>query len=121
MRVRNTSIEAYNIIKDNGLLSRLRFQVYDYVFHHGPSSIRDAARHFKNQYSNSLSTRFSELRDLGLLDEIGEKQDPQSLKRVIIWDVTDKLPIKTEKAIRSKCNACGGSGYISEQQLRFRL
>jgi uncharacterized protein YwgA len=116
---RETSIEAYHQIKDEGILSKLRWQIYEYVFKNGPVSIRDAARHFKGQYSNSLSTRFSELRDMGVFKEVGKKIDEQTGRSVLIWDVTKKLPIKLEKKTEQCCPTCKGTGKITSQQARL--
>jgi len=38
---RDTSIEAYRTIKANGLLSKRRLQVYEYLFNHGPATAKE--------------------------------------------------------------------------------
>jgi predicted transcriptional regulator len=114
--IRETSIETYRSIKEDGTLGRLKFQIYEFLFNHGPASIRDAARHFKGQYSNSLSTRFSELRNVGVVREVGSTTDPVTGRRVILWDVTKNLPVKLEKVTSHKCPTCSGTGQITESQ-----
>lgn len=96
---RETSVEAYNTIRQNGLLSQRRWQVYDFVYQNGPCAARDATKSLMNQglNSGSISTRFSELKEMGLLIEVGEKVDDETKMRVILWDVTDKLPTKLSK------------------------
>lgn len=94
MSVRRTSVETYRKIEADGLLSHRRLQVYQYVFEHGPCSARQChvalARHGSN--SSSFISRFSELREIGVLAEVGETVDPETEQRVILWDVTENLP-----------------------------
>lgn len=95
---RKTSIEAYNTIKQNGLLSQRRFEVYDFVFHNGPVTAKQVWKTINpNVATGGITTRLSELRDLGLIDEVGLRIDETTGMNVTLWDVTGKLPIKPEK------------------------
>lgn len=100
---RKTSIEAYKQIRDSGLLSERRFEVYDVVFRHGPLTANEAFKILydndmgaKNAASNSAA-RFSELRDVGVLYEVGERKCGVTGMKVIVWDVTDQLPKAPDK------------------------
>ena len=100
---RQTSIEAFNKIKKKGLLKRLRWDVYKVLFDHGPLTSNElAVRYFSPLQYQSLSSRFSELRDMGVIQEIGKKKDDYTKMKVILWDVTNKLPIKINKKISKK-------------------
>lgn len=91
MSVRETSIEVYHQIRDEGLLSAMRFAVYDAVFRYGPCTCSELCDRMKMLPSNA-SPRLTELRDLGVVKELGTAPCPITGREVILWDVTDKLP-----------------------------
>lgn len=100
---RETGIQAYRIIKENGLLSRRRFEVYDAVVKIGPATtnevfvfLRGMGDGAKNPTSNSAS-RFSELRDQGVIQEVGIRKCSVTGMDVIVWDVVDRLPVRIRK------------------------
>lgn len=121
--MRQTSVEAFHTIRDNGLLSKRRWQVYEYVYTFGPCSAGDAVQALSKTGigHSSVTPRFAELQELGLFTDVGTKKDPKTQQTVIVWDVTDKLPLKFEKPQKEKCNACNGKGYIISQQAKFNL
>lgn len=123
--VRKTSIEAYHKIKDGGLLSERRWQVYACVFEHGPMTSAEAFRIINgyNPIKNITQSRarFTELREMGVFAEVGEKICSVTNHKAILWDVTDKLPVKFEKPEREQCKTCGGRGYIEHTQAKFNL
>lgn len=43
---RQTSISVYNEIRENGLLSRMRWAVYDKLFQYGPATASELAKRF---------------------------------------------------------------------------
>jgi len=101
--VRKTSIAAFNNIKENGLLSERRFQVYNSLFDCGPATGGEVFEKMREKYgvlipvnSNTI-TRLGELRELGVAEELGERVCSISGQNVILWDVTDRLPVKYEK------------------------
>lgn len=100
--VRQTSMEAYQTIKESGLLSNRRFQVYDVLFNNGPLTGAQVATIMKGTYgihsqSETIRNRLTELRDMGCIQECGEAVDQYTNMKVILWDVTDKLPMKLQK------------------------
>lgn len=124
--VRETSIEAYNKIKDNGLLSKRRFQVYDILFEFGPMTANECFLKMKEYYAvmgvitnSNTTTRLGELRDLGVARELGKRICSVSGNKVILWDVTDGLPVKFEKATKVLCSACKGKGFFESQQSKL--
>lgn len=96
---RETSIEAYNHIKNNGLLSKRKMQVYDYLYKNGPATGMDVTDALSNGKDHgSYSTRLSELREAGVVKECGKVKSNHSTHEVILWDVTSKKdPIKPVK------------------------
>ncbi len=121
--IRQTSIEAYNTIKDNGLLSERRWQVYNVLFHHGPLTATQIASKIPGIKSasvgNNSHARLGELRQMGCVVETGYVECPLSGMTVIRWDVTDKVPVKFERPSRVKCTHCSGKGYIETQQTKL--
>lgn len=110
--IRETSIEAYNEIKENGLLTKLRFQVYDWLFRNGASTQSEICNYgFPNTRMDSIKPRIAELNRLGVVSSVGERKCKVTGRNVMIWDITKKLPIKLDKQKREKCKHCNGSGY----------
>lgn len=99
MMVRQTSKAAYNAIRTNGLLSKRRWQVYDFVYHHGPCTAKEVTSALRkgDEDSGGYNTRLSELRDAGVVVEVGTRKCASSGHTVILWDVTDSLPVKVKR------------------------
>jgi len=96
---RRTSIEAYERVKESGVLSRRRFQTYDILFKHGPltgSEVSAACGIY------GLWKRCSELLAFGLVEVVGEKKCQFSGMTVSLWDVTDRAPVEMFKRVTSK-------------------
>lgn len=126
--IRETSIEAYNEIKANGILTKMKFETYRLLFRYGPMTANQLMAKAKllapyktHQSIESLGRRLSELRDQGAVKELGKIVCPISGHKCIQWDVTSRIPVKLEKPQKEKCKACGGKGYLITQQLKFNL
>lgn len=93
-KTRQTSIDCYNKIKENGLLSKRRFEVYEAIFKNAPCTTNEAMKgHFSG--SHGIGSRTSELRDLGVIYEKGTRECKVTGIVVIEWDLTDNLPDNT--------------------------
>ena len=71
MNTRQTSIDCYNKIKEEGLLSNMRFKVYEAILRKAPCTSGEAFATMttkENQISQSRA-RFTELRGLGVIYE----------------------------------------------------
>jgi hypothetical protein len=89
--MRQTSIDAYHEIRDRGLLSKRRFSVYEWLFQNGPATAGEISRGIK--YNRNLTaSRLIELKELGVVKELGERICEISKFNVILWDVTGQLP-----------------------------
>ena len=117
--MRETSLEAFRKIRDEGLLSERRFQVYATLYKYGPCTANELAKNFhlmnfnlaKNVNMN-IVTRLGELRDAGVAREVRERECSVTGMRVIEWDVTDGLPVKPPKKTKKlRCPHCDGTGY----------
>jgi hypothetical protein len=98
MSIRQTSIDCYNQIKADGLLTKRRLEVYEAILKNAPCTSSEAMLNRLNS-SNVLSqsrARFTELRELGVIYEKGIKKCSVTGKNVIEWDLTDNLPINSK-------------------------
>lgn len=101
---RETSVQAYHAIRDNGLLGKLQLAVYEYLFNHGPLTAKEITVAFQaNRHAQSAPwKRLSELVRAGLVREVGTVKCRYSDQEVIQWDVTDKIPDKKIKTSRRR-------------------
>jgi|TARA_R110000744_G_scaffold242875_1_gene359927 hypothetical protein len=103
MNTRKTSIETFNKIKQEGLLSKRRLEVYEALYTSAPCTSSEAIRNAKTTFGVfGVSSRFTELRDLGVIYEKGEKQCTITGRNVIEWDLTDKLPVSFKNKNKTK-------------------
>jgi len=104
MNTRQTSIDCYNKIKQEGLLSNMRFKVYEAILRKAPCTSGEAFATMttkENQISQSRA-RFTELRELGVIYEKGEKKCSITGRNVIEWDLTDRLPVNIKSSNKTK-------------------
>lgn len=101
MKARQTSIDCYNQIKEEGLLSNMRFRVYSALLAMGkPSTTREV--YSTMNVIKQEATRFTELRKLGVIYEVQNRKCNITGRTSIEWDLTDRLPIKIKKCNRTK-------------------
>jgi predicted transcriptional regulator len=95
---RLTTIEAYNKVKESGLLSCLRLKVYKILLENGQLTANEM-RMFASSDVNSgvFSTRLSELERMGVVRTIGTRKCKTSGHNALVWEVTGDLPIKFER------------------------
>jgi hypothetical protein len=104
MKTRQTSIDCYNQIKSEGLLSKMRLKVYEAILRKAPCTSGEAFATMttkENQISQSRA-RFTELRELGVIYEVRNRKCTITGMNVIEWDLTDKLPINVKKNNKTK-------------------
>jgi len=101
MKTRETSIACYNKIKEDGLLSTRRLEVYEAILKNAPCTTNEA---LKDVYSGShgVGSRTTELRDVGVIYEKDVRPCRVTGRNVIEWDLTDKLPITLKNNIKTK-------------------
>jgi len=101
MKTRQTSIECYNQIKSEGLLSNMRFRVYSALLAMGkPSTTREV--YATMNIIKQEATRFTELRKLGVIYEVQNRTCTVTGRTSIEWDLTDRLPVNIKKSNRTK-------------------
>lgn len=98
--IRSTSAATFRRIKEDGLLSKRRLQVYEALYEFGPCTGSELYRQMalRSAVSNSnVVTRLGELRDCGAAYEVRERKCQVSGQMVIEWDVTEKVPTELPK------------------------
>lgn len=99
--MQETSLLAYEQIKAKGLLSRLRFEVYEAIFKNGPMTAGEVwSRYFKDvRQRSSISARMSELEARGVLEQYEIRPCEYTGNLSIAWYVTDQLPHEPNKKL----------------------
>ncbi len=97
---RDTSIEAFRQIQAEGLLSSMRFAVYQALYYSGPLTGAELDEKLRGHLGNRghYHKRLPELRDCGVVSEKGERTCRITGRNVIEWDVTKHLPADTNHA-----------------------
>ena len=99
MNTRQTSIDCYNQIKEEGLLSKRRLQAFEALLKIAPCTATELQKSMNyNDGGRDCIKRLSELRDLGVIYEKTERNCSITGRNVIEWDLTDNLP-KNSKII----------------------
>jgi hypothetical protein len=101
MNARQTSIDCYNQIKQEGLLSTRRLEVYEAIFKNAPCTTNEALKDVHSG-SHGVGSRTSELRDAGVIYEKSVRPCRITGRNVIEWDLTDRLPVNIKKTNKKK-------------------
>tara|TARA_R110002020_G_scaffold456732_2_gene673370 strand:- start:993 stop:1460 length:468 start_codon:yes stop_codon:yes gene_type:complete len=98
---------AYQAVLHSGLVAQRAQQVYAIHYLFGPMGKREMYETFKarNPTSSvqvdSMSPRYRQLVDAGLLDEVGEHKCPYTGQTITVYDVTDKVPTQRLSSLTS--------------------
>lgn len=72
-------------------------EVYETLYYSAPCTSSEAIRNAKTTFGVfGVSSRFTELRDLGVIYEKQIRKCKITGRKVIEWDLTDNLPVKKE-------------------------
>ena len=101
--VKTTSIETYYSIKDSGVLSEKRMNVFD-IFYENPNGLTgsEVSEIYKGKFpsskhSETIRNRITELCQMGVIIEMGVSECPYTKRKVMKWCCVDRLPIPLEK------------------------
>ena len=109
MKTRQTSLDCFNQIKTEGLLSKMRLKVYEAILRKAPCTSGEAFATMttkENQISQSRA-RFTELRELGVIYEVQNRKCTITGMNVIEWDLTGRLPITVKNNNKTKKQKIG--------------
>jgi hypothetical protein len=96
--VRRTSKAVYERLEKEGAFKKRRGKVYQFLFWNGPLTATetiaelDARSIRKGSWRANSSGRFTELRSMHLLREVGQTTCTVTGEKTILWDVTDREP-----------------------------
>jgi hypothetical protein len=100
MKINQNSMDAFNHIKKNGLLSDKRLKVYQ-IFVGNPdgltgSEVSDIYKknYPTSQHSETIRNRITELRDMGVLDEVGNVICKFTKRTVMKYRTNTNIPTK---------------------------
>jgi len=107
--MRRTSIETYREIRDSGLLSRIRLLVLEEIANIDQPFTAKMVEKRMNTFHNIRGSwkTLSYLRDVGVIEEIGETKCPISGRNVIQWQMTGELPVTPTRELKPRnLNKC---------------
>jgi hypothetical protein len=111
MSGKQTSAETYYEIKNSGLLSTKRLQVYEILFEMGNLTGSQVSKihrqkHPTNSMSEVVRNRLTELVQMGVVEELGIVKDPYNGREVTLYGTTNNLPKDLEiKKTRKQLHA----------------
>ena len=98
--MRQTSIEIYNQIKSNGLLSSRRLQIYKAIIDHPNSTASEILN--KLGLKSNQSGRFTELAESGVILAAFQRKCRITGNNANVWSSTRELPKEVEKTKLTK-------------------
>ena len=103
MKTRQTSIDCYNQIKSDGLLSKRRFETFEAIMKIAPCTASEVQHSINyNNGGRDCMKRISELRDRGVIYEVRTRGCRITGMNVIEWDLTDRLPVNIKNPNKTK-------------------
>jgi len=94
---RQISSTVYGKIKNGMLLGRLQMYVYDILYHNGPLTQMEVAKHSETMDRSSVGPRFTELKRMGCIASLGKRKCEVTGRNTNTFDVTKNLPDKSKK------------------------
>lgn len=117
---RQTSASAFAAVQSCGYVGRKQREIYAYLYRYGPLTTNEL---FHGIYGTTeinqpnVHARLSELREMEAVRECGAKACSITGNTVILWDVTDKVPVKMVKRLSYKAQLKEAQDFIAEQCL----
>jgi hypothetical protein len=111
--VRKTSVDCFNQIRKEGLLSDCRFMVYKAIYEMNGCTASELFN--RTGLKTNQSSRFTELRELGVIREVETRICKVTGRNAIEWDLTDRLPKSQDREHKKEVQ------YISIQEAEHLL
>lgn len=98
IRSRDTSRESYHDILESGLLGKKREVLYASIALHPNLTANEHFKHLKNtgrlrgEFDSNTHARFTELRDMGCIQESGRRHCSTTGRLAITWEITGRYP-----------------------------
>ena len=123
MPVRETSLESFYWLKEEGILGERQMQIYRAIVDNPEVSDRELCG-ICSLPINSVTPRRNELEELGLIESAGVKINSNG-RSCHSWIATEYIKEQVrERKVLSKnkitCPYCQGKGWINNGQLRLK-
>jgi hypothetical protein len=90
--MQDTSVQAYAQLASSGELSKLQTEVYQCLKANGPLTQGETWSKFFSTYQrHDICPRFAELKNSGLIKEIGKRKCGLTKRLVLIWATSDYI------------------------------
>ena len=110
-RFRDTSITAFYNAVNSGTLKSLQQHIHHLLSENGASTQMETNRQFQRAGlmgdSHSITPRFAELRDLGLIRETGERACLITGQMSITWEAIPMDEYQGPVVTKHRCETCG--------------
>lgn len=121
---RETSIEAYHAIVKEGLLGKMQEHALLAVVNYGPCTSAEAFEHLRGNriYDNPIvqsRARFTELRNMGVIQEKGQRRCKITGRTAIVWEFTGNKPTRKSTKKRIFWIVEQGSGGLFPEHKAF--
>lgn len=95
---RKISDAIFRAITATGFITGARWKVFLYIWNNGPCTQTQAKRDLmeaRDKTTSTITTRFSELESMGVIEIVGKVLDPVRANYYIsLWDISGRLPVK---------------------------
>lgn len=118
MTTNKTSIEAYRLAMESGLISKRQWQVVEFLSGH-PEGVTqsEASRHFSDSCS-SYQPRFRELEHSGVIKQMGNRLDPTTKRLGKVYGLnkvpTEKVKARKKNWVREKISEIGMQRFLQD-------
>jgi len=110
-RYRETSVQAFYNAVDTGKIQTRREQVWDAIKSLGKATALEVHRYLRHTHSfagdsHSITPRFAELRDLGVIRESDQRECQVTGEWCIVWEIVPSTE-HVGLAVYHRCELCG--------------
>lgn len=123
MIARRTSAEAYRRLVEEGGLSKRRAEVYGLVYKFGPGTSAEILAHALTGIAvlTQSRARFTELRALGLIAEVGTRTCSVTGRESICWDCTERaVPLERPGKAKRPSEVAALEERLAQVEARLR-
>lgn len=105
MRSRDTSREAWKLVAESGLLGGKHLTIYEMVGRYPDCTANEIFLKLKylgkirGEFDSNTHSRFTELRDMGCIEEVQRRPCSTSGRLAVTWEVTGRHPIENWRQV----------------------
>jgi len=101
--IQQTSIDAYEKLKESKVLGKLQLEVAEILIKSGPLTQGEVViRSSRRNRGSSITPRFAELEDAGVIEHCGSRECTVTKNDCLVWKYTGRIPEskKSKKHLR---------------------